>query len=319
MKPKVGLLAYGLMGEHALKGLLGKCDVTGIVLPAELEDLFTSLGIAPAEKLAVENNIPVYKGGKKDQIIELAKNSDAVVIATYNQILTAEILQYSKFINIHHGNLPRWRGRAGINWAIILGRKDISFTIHEAIPDLDAGKIYVQEKIEIGDHDTTNDVYNKLNQYLETNLGTIVCDILDGKNTGVEQKGEGSYTCTRLPMDGEIDWNKSTAEIYRFIRALVRPYGGAFSYFDMEDLRIWSAEVPVKPNKYEGRIPGRIIGIYKGKGVEVLTGDSSIIIKDVGYQGKDMNASDVIKSVKVTLGLSKQQLLEEIKKLKGKL
>ncbi len=319
MKPKVGLLAYGLMGEHALKGLIPTCEVTGIVLPAELEDLFIELGIAPAEKLALENSIPVYKGGKKDQIIELAKKSDAVVIATYNQILTAEILQHSKFINIHHGDLPRWRGRAGINWAIILGRKDISFTIHEAIPDLDAGKIYVQQKIEIGEHDTTNDVYSKLNLYLEQNLGQIVCNILDGKIEMKEQKGEGTYTCTRLPCDGEIDWNKPTDEIYRLIRALVRPYGGAFTYFDMGELRIWSAEVPSNANKYEGRIPGRIIGIYKGKGVEVLTKDSSIIIKDVGYQSKDMNASDVIKSVKTTLGLSKQQLLAEIKRLRGKL
>ncbi len=305
----VGLLAYGNTAPHALKGLMKNFSVPWIIIPPpKIEDL--SL---PVEQLAQEYKIPIHKTNSNKEIHELVLKTspNAVVISSYNKILEQELLRSSTFINIHHGDLPRFRGRANSNWAIILGRKQIGLTFHEAIPDLDAGRIYAQYMVPIEKKDTVKTMYDKFNKIIEDDLGMIVNKVLDGYK-GEEQKGEGTYCCTRLPQDGYIDWHQTSEQIYNFIRALTKPFPGSFTYFEGKKMIIWESEIPEIQKKFEGRIPGRITGISKD-GVEVLTADGIIRIKNVSYEGREQNASEIIKTVKKSLGLNIVELYEMYK------
>lgn len=308
----IGLLAYGKTAPHALRGLIKDFSVLWIVTPPQTEEI-----LLPVEKLANEYKIPIHRTNTNKQIHELVVKTspDAVVISSYNKILEQELLSTSKFINIHHGDLPRFRGRANSNWAILLGRTEIGLTFHEAITYLDAGRIYAQYIVPITKKDTVKTVYDKFNKIIEEDLGMIVGKVLDGYK-GEERKGKATYCCTRLPEDGYIDWHQTSEQIYNFIRALTKPFPGAFTYFEGKKMIIWDSEIPEKPKKYEGRIPGRITGISK-TGVEVLTADSVIFIKNVFYDDKEQNASDIIKTVKRSLGINFIELYEMVMKRKN--
>lgn len=309
----VGVFAYGETGYAALKALLGVFRVAWVIVPPEGAYITTSS--EAVEKLAMDNRILIVKTNSVVEIKKLFNKNipDAVVISSYNKILPGDILSLSKFINIHHGDLPRFRGRANINWAIILGRTEIGLTFHEATIDLDAGRIYKQHIVPIKIDDTVKTIYDAFNKIIEKELAGIV-EMVIGGYEGEHQKGELTYCCTRIPEDGYIDWNQTSQQIHNKIRALTKPYPGAFTYFDGKKMVIWSSEIPLHPKKYEGRIPGRIISI-NDNGVELLTGDSSIIIKEVKYNGKDCHASAVVTTVKKSLGISIVDLYEGIQKM----
>ena len=189
-----------------------------------------------------------------------------------------------------------------------MGKKYIGLTIHQAIPDLDAGAIYAQYRIPITDSDTVATIYAKINVTVKAKISTIVKKVLLGFQ-GRPQRGQPTYCVTRLPQDGLIDWHQKTIQIDRLIRALTKPYPGAFTYVNGKKLIIWIAETPQRPRRYVGRIPGRIALLHPG-GVEVLTGDSSLILKTVNYAGYEGNARDFIATIKLSLGINWVELYE---------
>jgi len=308
----VGLFGYGETASAALKSLIQQFEVLWIITsPKDTKD--GEWDLSPVELLAKKSGIKIFRTNTKKNIAEILakKIPDVVVISTYNKILSSDILKSTKFINIHHGDLPRFRGRANINWALINDRKEIGLTFHQATVDLDAGNIYAQYIVSITDNDTVKTIYDKFNTLIEKQTAEIVKKVIKGFK-GKKQKGRPTYCCTRLPEDGYIEWNKTSREIYNLVRALTHPYPGAFTYFEKKKLYVWNCEIPPNPKPYEGRIPGRIIEIHKGHGVEVLTKDSSIIIKEVTYNGKNINASSLITSVKTSLGINIAKLYEQV-------
>jgi methionyl-tRNA formyltransferase len=306
----IGLFAYGEMGETALCALIPKYTVQWIILPPtsiQTESEHTT------EQTANKHHIPVIYYTNKKQLYNFVQDStpEVILIASFNQILTPELLALTKFINIHLGDLPRYRGRANINWAIINGRHEIGVTVHEVIPALDAGNIYLQKLLAISDHDTVKNLYDKINTFLQENLCDVIDKVLSGYN-GIKQKGTATYCCTRIPEDGLIDWSKQTKEIYNLIRGLTRPYPGAFTYFEGKRVIVWDAEIPNNPKIFEGSIPGRVASVIQNKGVEVLTGDGVLLIKTIHFEGRDYNASEIITSIKATLGINWVDFYEKI-------
>ena len=310
MKKRIGLLAYGETGSAALRGLMNRFEVLWIIVPPEelQREVQKSKGV---EDLARSINVRVVKTNSSQEIEKLIRESKplAVVISSYNKILPAKILSQSKFINIHHGDLPNFRGRANINWAIILGKKEIGLIFHEAIPNLDEGSIYEQIRVPITYSDTVRTVYEKFNKKIEKDVARVVQRVIDG-DLGIPQKGNATYCCTRLPQDGYIDWNKTSLEIYNLIRGVTKPYAGAFTFFEGKKMIIWESEIPQNPPEFVGRIPGRVVAIHKDRGVEILTGDSTLIIRTVSYNGEEQNASNFINSVKKTLGVDMELIMK---------
>jgi len=319
MKLKVLLFAYGHTGECALKALSDKFNVIGIITPEDSSELYRYIKELEVEKIAKEKTIEIFRTSKMSEIEEIIDNNkpDIVVISSFNKIIPERILKKSKFINVHHGDLPRYRGRANFNWAIINGRKEIGLTIHEVVANLDAGNIYAQYNIQIEDSDNIATVYSKANKIILDNLSEIVEKVSQGFQ-GKVQEGEPTYCCTRLPEDGIIDWKKNSREIYNLIRGLTHPYDGAYTFYKNKKMIIWEAELVPNPLIYEGRIPGRIIKTSEDY-VDVLTRDSYLKIKTIEYEGIIKKPNEIIKSVKDTLGINEEKItkvLEELEKSK---
>ncbi len=323
---KLLLLAYGFTGSSALNALIKKHDVISVVIPPESKTnkFYSDNKLINIEKISTKHKINVIKSNKIIDIKKLIEkyNPDAVIVSSYNKRLPADLLKLSKFINVHHGDLPRWRGRANINWAIINNRNEVGISIHEMTEEIDDGPIYAQYKIRITKNDNVKTIYDKVNIIIEKNLATVIENVINGLK-GKKQIGQKTYCCTRLPEDGYINWDSNTVDIHNLIKGLTKPYDGAFTYFNNKKMIVWKSEIPTNPKIYEGSIPGRVVEIHNNYGIEVLTGDSSIILKNIQYKGLELISSELIRSVKTTLGLDTNKtfnfFIQEIEKFSEKI
>jgi methionyl-tRNA formyltransferase len=309
----VVLIGLGTTTHSALQSLLSTCNVQAVVRtldPSSPDD--------DAINLAQHSEIPIFADVSQASIKSLLFKfqPDCVVVSSYNQILPPALIQLSTFINVHYSPLPKYRGRANVNWALINDESCAAITIHRITPELDEGNILFQQLVPICSSDTVVDIYKQLNKIQQQHLGHTVLRGLNG-NKGVPQDNtEATYCCTRLPEDSEIDWSAPTRSIDCFVRALVGPFPGAYTYFQGEKLWIRKVESASYP-PYVGRIPGRVVGRSKTEGyIDVLTGDGVLRIHQVQVEGKEKaTAASVVKSVKSTLGLQKSDLLNRIQLL----
>ncbi|WP_026733399.1 methionyl-tRNA formyltransferase [Fischerella sp. PCC 9605] len=306
------LIGIGTTTASALSSLLAKCNVQGVVRDVDTATNFDD----PVISLAQKAGIPIFSDISQQQIksLILKFQPDCVVVSSYNRILPSELVELSKFVNVHYSPLPYYRGRANVNWAIINDEPCAGITIHEIAPELDGGNILFQELIPIRFDDTVADIYERLNEIQRQNLGETVIQVVNGYKGVPQNHEEATYGCARTPEDGEINWSASTRNIYCFIRALVSPFPGAYTYFHGKKLVIWQAKPVSNSPSYVGRIPGRVVGRSKSAGyVDVLTGDGVLRILEVQLEGSEKTAAaNVIKSTKSTLGLQMSELLNRI-------
>ena len=305
------LIGIGTTTLSALKSLTAKCNVVGVV-----RNVNTELNDDPVVSVAQQLGIQIFSDTSQKQIksLILRFKPDCVVVSSYNQILPSELITLSTFVNVHYSPLPHYRGRANVNWAMINDEPSAAITIHQISSELDEGNILFQQLISIGFEDTIASLYDKLNEIQFQNLGETVMSLLNGDQGFPQNNAEATYCCTRLPEDGEINWSVSTRSMDCFIRALVPPFPGAYTYFQQQKMLIWQAKPVNNPPKYVGRIPGRVIGRSKSEGyVDVLTGDGVLRILQVQLEGEEKTAAaNIVKSVKSTLGLQMSDLLNRI-------
>lgn len=313
--PKVLQLGAGPTASSALEALAERFDVVGLVRECPPEAVEDDETIRLAQSLGVPILSNSSLGAIGRYIDELVP--ECVVVSSYGRVLPPELLSKCRFVNVHYAPLPRYRGRANVNWAIINGERSTAITIHTICPGLDAGNILYQEIIDIGESEDVAGLYNRLNAIQRGVLAATVQRHLDG-DEGVPQDDRGAtYCCTRIPDDGEIDWSRSTININMLIRSLVHPLPGAFTFLECRRLVIWRAEPVIDPPRYEGRVPGRVISVSKKGGfIDILTGDGVLRILEVQREGETRKAAaEVIRSVRSTLGLRKSDLLARIERL----
>ena len=313
-------LAFGEMGESVLRSLINdaRFEVVGVVTPPATAAFYRHTNLLPQEMLAQDMDIEVFKTADLSELHKLVVQlkPELVLIASFNKIIPPQTLSLSKFVNIHHGKLPRQRGRANLNWAIINGEPSVSVSVHEAVRDLDAGDILRQYHMTIRPQDDIASIYAEINQVLEEKLPDLLSEYLAGRiHLQAQDHSRATYYCTRLPDDGMIDWSWSSARISNFIRALRKPFPGAFTYFGDQKLMIWEAREPDAPRVFEGIVPGRVVGIHKGVGVEILAGDGPLLITDVEGAEISGDPSQIIHSSRCTLGLTIPDLLRRLEQL----
>ena len=309
------LVGMGVTTLTALESLLPTCRVLGVVRRTD------SHAPDPVVELAERNGIPLFADTTIAGIDALVDSLSpaCVVVSSYDRILPAATLGRTRFVNVHYSPLPRYRGRANVNWAILNGDSHTAISIHVLDPGLDSGRLLFQQRVSIGPEDSAGTLYERLNQLQREHLGSVVASFVEG-DRGIPQIGLPTYGCTRLPMDGEIDWRQSTSRIDALIRALDRPFPGAFTYLDGEPLVIWRAKPVTEAPVYEGRIPGRIVSLSRADGyVDVLTGDGVLRLLSVQGAGEPCAPASVIRSVKATLGLTSADLLKRIRAIEGEL
>jgi len=205
----------------------------------------------------------------------------------------------------HYSLLPKYRGFAPMQWAIINGEKSTGvsiFRIEEG--GVDSGKILIRKKILINENDYASDIEKKLTGLtVDTFISLIKKKTLNIRSLIKQDESKATYTCKRTPEDGRINWNKSSSEIFNLIRALSYPYTGAFCFYENEKFVIRKAESG-KKNKFifKGIIAGRVIHIDE-TGIEVLCGTGTLKITewDIANSGKTEIPSVRVRSYSDTL------------------
>lgn len=306
-RPRVALLGLGPTTFSALSGLAKGCDVVALIRTGSdaVCARAAELGIATVP----EATLPAIRA----VVDEYAP--DCVVVSSYDRILPADLVTARPFINVHYAPLPRLRGRATVNWALLNGEERAWISIHWLAPGLDAGGILYQESVRIGSRDTVADLYAELNDLQEHHLVEAVQKAVAGDPGRPQAESAATYACTRIPEDGEIDWTQPTDLIDRQVRALVDPFPGAFTWLGLNQLWIDAAEPAKDAPLWEGRIPGRVVGVSRSAGsVDVLTGDGVLRLYRVRSDaGEPIPAAIAIRSVRTTLGLRTSDLVAALR------
>ncbi len=288
------------MGKYSLEGLRKNkiLKIKGIVVPKTDKFYYSNIDLKK-----IDNKIKILKSDKKNHVFNFIKNlkPDVVLISTFNKIFEKKILKLSNFINIHHGRLPEQKGRASINWAILMGRNSIYLTFHQVVPKLDSGKIILQKKIDIKKYDNYQTIQNKIGRYIKINISKIILKYLQNRiKLKKNDSKKETWNCSRNPEDGLINFFKKKEDVHNLIRACKSKSFGAFCY--LREKKIIILESSIKKNrKFEGIIPGRITQIYKNGNIDCLCKNGPITIKKIFYNDKIMKPSKIIKSTRDTL------------------
>jgi methionyl-tRNA formyltransferase len=223
------------------------------------------------------------------------------------------------FLNYHASHLPKYRGNSSNNWAIIQGEPFVGVTAHLMLPDaLDNGHIVLQKCFDLTSETSIKDVID----FYTSAAPSVVTQALKGLEQGTidpkPQKEEDSLrSYSRLPRDGEIDWNQSAIAIDRLVRAVSAPYPGAYTFYKGEKLRISKVKPLKNPPDYIG-VPGHIVQLNADGTVWVLAGrDDILIIEEIDFgELKKIKPGKIIKSIKDRLGLDTS---DEIMLLKSRI
>jgi methionyl-tRNA formyltransferase len=240
------------------------------------------------------------KAEQEDEIRAL--EPDLIVVMGWRTLVSDRVLTAARHgaVGLHESLLPAYRGFAPVNWAVINGEAQTGVSVfHMTATGIDDGDVVAQAVISIGEHDTAGDVYRATSKASLDLLDAHFDALLAGTATRMPQdEGRATYTCSRTPEDGAIDWAKPTRDIHNLVRGLAHPYPGAFSHLAGVRFRIWSGRPVENPRRFVGRIPGRIVS--RGPdGVEVLTGEGSYLVKTAGEDGRDaVPAQALFKSVR---------------------
>ncbi len=224
-------------------------------------------GYRPIHELAEKNGIPYKKftkiGDRENIDILRQIEPDYIFVIGLSQLVKADLLATAKkgVIGFHPTPLPKFRGRAAMVWQMLLGVHQTKCSMFLLDEGMDSGDILIQEPYVIDDTDYACDVEKKLCQAIERMTKKLLPQILNNSICPWKQnEEEATYLLRRTPEDGLINWNDSIEQIYRLIRAVSRPYPGAYGNYDGEHkVIIWRAEC-LKNDKYYG-INGQIAWI----------------------------------------------------------
>jgi methionyl-tRNA formyltransferase len=312
-------------GYLTLKALIaGGANIVGVISLLQ-DDHEAERYETHIRDLAEEYKIPLYETKfLKDRdyvgIISQELKPDIAFIVGCRIMIPGEIYRIPPLgmLAVHDSLLPHYRGFAPLNWSIINGETKTGVTLFHLSDLMDGGDIVAQKSVDIGNDEPAPAIYERICDATIEVILESYHGLEEGITSPVKQDySTGSFTCSRIPSDGMIDWRDSTKVIFNKVRALTYPYPGAFTYYKGKVLKIWRAKKIYGPPVYIGRIPGRVIGLSIKEGyIDVLTGDGVLRVFEVGYDGGEPNsASEIIKSVRVSLGIHIKDLMERIDSL----
>jgi methionyl-tRNA formyltransferase len=208
-------------------------------------------------------------------------NPPVIVVVAYGQILPPEIIHLPEYgcVNVHASILPKYRGAAPINWAIINGETTTGITTILMDEGMDTGPVLLQEETEIKPDDTAGTLSQRLSEIGASLLIRTLEGLVHGSIKPVPQTGEATYAPILKKSDGVIQWSKSAQEISNFVRGM-NPWPGAYCFMNNERFKIFKA-IPFSGN---GK-PGVIVKVTKDE-LLVGTGKGRLSIKEIQPSGK---------------------------------
>lgn len=257
----------------------------------------------PVKALAQENNIPVYqpaslKDGNAADIISNI-NPDIIIVVAYGKILPSAVLSVPKYgcINVHASLLPKYRGAAPIQWAVLNGDTETGVCIMQMDEGLDTGDIISEVKTDIDINETSEQLFDRLSVIGADALIDALPKIKSGSISLQAQIGESSYASMISRDLSPIDWNKSAFEIHNQIRGL-NSWPGASTVIADKQIKIHSSLLSNK----QGSKPGEIVSI--GDVITVSCGDGHCIdITELQPAGKKkMDSKSFAAGNKISVG-----------------
>lgn len=264
----------------------------------------------PAVKAyAMEHNLPVFQPEriKREEAVAVLKQyeTDLYVVAAFGQILSREILDLPKFgcINIHASLLPKYRGAAPIQWAVIDGEEKTGVTIQQMNEGVDTGDILLQKEYYLAKDETGASLFDRL-----CDLGAqAVVEAIEQIEAGTvvprkQNEEESSHAKMLTKAMGEIDFTKDAAVIERLIRGL-NSWPSAYTYYKGKTMKIWSAGVmPVDSKKTESMESGTVIAKDK-ESFTILCGKEALQVLEIQLEGKRrMSVKDFMLGCQMELG-----------------
>ncbi len=244
------------------------------------------LTASPVKRYALEHGIPVYQPAtlRDDAAVEelRALQPDLLVVAAYGLILPQTVLDIPTHgcINVHASILPRWRGAAPIQAAILAGDETTGISLMRMTAGLDCGPVFHVADIAIGAEETAGDLHDRLAALGATTLVEKLDDIVAGRLEAVDQDDSlATYAPKIDKQDAEIDWRLPAAEVARRIRAY-NPFPGAFTHAGETRLKIWSA----RPVDGAGA-PGEVLQ-FDSDAIVVACGDGALRLDELQLPGK---------------------------------
>lgn len=259
----------------------------------------------PVKEAAIAHDIPVYQPKKirDPQCIEELKKyeADIMVVIAFGQILPKEILEMTPYgcVNVHASLLPKYRGAAPIQWAVIKGEKVSGVTTMQMDEGLDTGDMLLKTEITLDDKETGGSLHDKLAQ-----AGAALCvetlRVLEENCAPREAQGESPTEYARM-LDkhmGNINWNESAQVIERLIRGL-NPWPSAYTDWNGKVMKLWSADVL---DEMTEKAPGTIVRVEKD-GFCVQTGEGLLKVTELQIPGKKkMDAAAFLRGCRIEEG-----------------
>ncbi len=284
----------------SLKKLIDKkYDIAAVFTqPDKPRDRGMKLSYSPVKELALENNIPVYQPTKlrDGTATELIKSldPDILVVVAYGRILPDDMLEVPKYgaINVHASLLPKYRGAAPIQWAVLNGYKITGVTTMYLASEMDTGDIIYTSETEIGEFETSGELFDRLMVMGAELLDRTLRDIEAGTAPRTPQDhSKASYVKMLDKSLSPIEWAKTPREVIKQIYGL-QPWPVATAELDGKVFKIYSAEYT--QNKTD-KAPGSVVSAGK-KGIEIacLDGETVLITELQAAGKKRMKASDYL-------------------------
>ncbi len=259
----------------------------------------------PVKEVALAHDIPVYQPKKirEAECVEKLKSyqADVCVVVAFGQILPKEILEMTPYgcINVHASLLPKYRGAAPIQWAVIDGEEVSGVTTMQMDEGLDTGDMLLKTEVPLDEKETGGSLFDRLSAEGASLCVRTLKALEDETATWTPQGDTTTSYAKMLTKDlGNIDWSKSAVSIEQLIRGL-NPWPSAYTDWQGKTMKIWEAEVCTKDFGYE---PGTIVDVEKD-GFLVQTGEGCLKIKSLQIPGKKrMEAAAFLLGYQVNVG-----------------
>ena len=305
---KIGWIGVHAEGIPALEAVCAAdYEVVGL-MTLQQQKADRRCGSADYDSVCERFEIPVFEAENVNDPASVdiltSWNCDLLVVLGWGQLLGAEALRQARIgvVGAHASLLPHNRGSAPVNWAIINGEPETGNSLIWLVEGVDSGNLIDQRAFKISAYDTCTTIYDRV---AESNADMLI-DLLKrlelGECPGTPQQETGEAILPRRrPKDGIINWNQTSCEIYNLIRALARPYPGAFAFLNGKSYRIWNAAMIPLPKSVA--TPGTVLGSVRSPeqnacGILVATNDGAILLLDVEdasgrvLQGRELSEQD---------------------------
>lgn len=277
---------------------------------------------SPVKVYAQENNMKIYqpeKIKKNQEFLEEIKKlkPDLICVVAYGKILPQELLDIPKYgcVNVHASLLPKYRGAAPIQWAILNGDKETGITTMFMNSGMDTGDIIQTKKIKIDENETTGELWNRMSKIGASLLIETIKQIEQGTVKRISQPEQGTLAPMLKKEMAKIDWKKSAKEIKNLVRGL-NPIMGAYTMLQNKKIKLWKVQIITEKEltqKFEelkeydyhlkGMESGTVLFSDSKKGLYIKANEGIIQVLEIqGENSKKMTINEFLRGTQINVG-----------------